>query len=113
MTVLDAQVTDTEMYAAGADDSGKGMSTGPATIRLSADADADVLLRIAVQLNFLNTVPSRLSLERHEDRVTVVVGFEACALRTVELVCRKLAQLTSVLEVSMDPQSPVGAPNCS
>jgi hypothetical protein len=74
---------------------------------LSADADADVLLRIAVQLNFLNTAPSRLTLERHEDRVDVVVGFETCALQTANLVCRKLAQLTSVLEVSMDPAPPL------
>lgn len=106
MTAFDTPVSDTEMYAAGADRSAAACPSGPATIRLTADADADVLLRIAVQFNFLNTAPSRLSLERHEDRVEVVARFEACALQTAGLVCRKLAQLTSVLEVSMDPEPP-------
>jgi hypothetical protein len=113
MTVLDACATDTEMYAAGASRRDSASPCGPATIRLSSDADADVLLRIAVQLNYLNTVPSRFSLERRADRVHVLVGFDACALDTASLVCRKLAQLTSVLEVSMDPVAPAGAPNCS
>ncbi len=111
--MLGTQVTDTEMYAAGADRSDSGCAPGPVTIRVSADADADVLLRIAVQLNFLNTAPSRLSLERHTEHVNVVAGFEACSLETASLVCRKLAQLTCVVEVSMDAGSPGGAPNCS
>lgn len=111
--MLEVHATDTEMYAAGADRSDPAFPPGPVTIRVSADADADVLLRIAVQLNFLNTAPTRLSLERHADRVDVVVGFEACALELADLVCRKLAQLTCVADVSVDPKSPAGAPNCS
>jgi len=113
MTVRDAYATDTGMYAAGADRPDSAAPPGPATIRLSADADADVLLRIAVQLNYLNTVPSRLWLERRADLIEVVVRFDACTQQTASLVCRKLAQLTSVLEVSMDPGPGAGAPNCS
>jgi hypothetical protein len=108
MSLPGAPVTDTQMYAAGADvPDSDVIPAEPTTIRLSADADADVLLRIAVQLNFLNTAPAKLSLERRRDRVDVIVSLEGCALHAVDLVCRKLAQLTSVLEVSMDPVDPV------
>ena len=111
MTTWDAR-TDTEMYAAGADHSESALRTGSATIRVRADADADVLLRIAVQLNFLNTAPSRLSLERHEDRVELVVSFDACAIATASLVTRKLAQLTSVVDASMEV-APATGPGCA
>lgn len=103
----------TDMYAAGADRADAEPLTGPAVIRLSADADADVLLRIAAQLNLLNTAPARLSLERHRDTVAMVIAFERCTAQAIDLVCRKLAQLTCVLEVSTEPFRAGSAPNCS
>jgi hypothetical protein len=108
MNSIEASRSDDQMYAAGPERSNSAIPSGPATIRVSADADADVLVRIAAQLSYLNTAPTRLWLERRGERVEVVVDFDTCTLRAVDLVCRKLAQLTSVLEVSMtsEPRAP-------
>ncbi len=112
MNSIEACRSDDQMYAAGPERSNSAIPSGPATICVSADADADVLVRIAVQLNYLNTAPTRLWLERLGERVEVVADFNACTHRAVDLVCRKLAQLTSVLEVSMNPEPGAQALNC-
>lgn len=71
-----------------------------ATIRLRAEADADVLFRVAAQLNLLNCPPLRFVLEQKpEGEVTVEAVFGNCTEFAVDMVCRKLERLTSVFEV--------------
>ena len=69
-------------------------------IRLVADADPDVLLRVAAQLNVLNDAPRRFAFERQPDDTVTITISVVCSARAVDLVVRKLAQLTSVLDVS-------------
>jgi hypothetical protein len=71
-----------------------------ATIRVRAEADADVLFRVAAQLNLLNCPPLRFLLEQKpegEVMIEAVVG--NCTEFAVDMVCRKLERLTSVFEV--------------
>lgn len=71
-----------------------------ATIRLRADADADVLFRVAAQLNLLNCPPLRFSFEQRPDGEAVVEAVIGnCTEFAVDMVCRKLERVTSVLEV--------------
>ena len=70
------------------------------TICVTADAQADVLLLIAAQFNLLNTAPERVIFNRREDdTVKVDITIRGCSARAVNLVCRKLEQLTCVLTV--------------
>lgn len=67
---------------------------------VTADAQADVLLLIAVQLNLMNKAPERVIFEKREDdTVKVDVTVRGCSERAVNLVCRKLEQLTCVRTV--------------
>lgn len=75
----------------------------PATIRIRADAEPDVLFRIAAQLNLLNCVPTHFELTVTADgEVVVEVVVRNCTRFAVDMVCRKLDQLTSVLEVACE-----------
>lgn len=91
-----------DVYA-GDDDLRQGREQPPrsvATIKLRADGDADVLFRIAAQLNVLNCPPLRFLMHQGPDgevNVEAVVG--NCTEFAVDMVCRKLERLTSVLEV--------------
>jgi hypothetical protein len=69
-------------------------------IRLVADADPDVLLRVSAQLNFLNEAPIGVSFERSADDTAAMTIILRCSARSADLVCRKLEQLTSVVAVS-------------
>jgi hypothetical protein len=67
-------------------------------LRIQADADFDVLLRIAATLNALNSAPLEVHLRRSaQDTVLVDVVLENCPTLAIEMVCRKLRQLTCVL----------------
>jgi hypothetical protein len=91
-----------DVYAADDDlllDVGTGVSTEQFVVNVVADADADVLLRIAAQLNSLNNAPRRFNFERStDDTVKVEIVVAGCSTRAIELVCRKLEQLTSVIQ---------------
>lgn len=77
--------------------------SGLAIIRLRADADPDVLFRIAAQLNFLNCAPTRFLLEQgSEGEVVVEVQVGNCSEFSVDMACRKLERLTSVFEVACE-----------
>ena len=87
-----------DVYAADDDliaQEGPQVSTRSAAIQVSADAEPDVLLRIAALLNLLNTPPERVAFEKlADDTVTVEIIIRGCSRRAVDLVCRKLLQLT-------------------
>ena len=72
-----------------------------ATFSVTADAQPDVLLLIAVQLNLLNTTPERVAFEKLDDDVVRVdITICGCSERAANLVGRKLQQLTCVRTVA-------------
>jgi hypothetical protein len=77
---------------------GTSVSAEQFVVKVTADADADVLLRISAQINSLNNAPKRFNFERCDDTVKVEIVVVGCSLRAVDLVCRKLEQLTSVIQ---------------
>lgn len=75
----------------------------PSIIRVRADAHADVLFRIAAQLNLLNCSPIRFVLEQGaEDDVLVEVHIAGCTDTSIGLMCRKIERLTCVYEVARE-----------
>ncbi|MEP6886322.1 MAG: hypothetical protein ABJC66_16360 [Gammaproteobacteria bacterium] len=77
-------------------------------ITIRADADPDVLLRIAAVLNTLNSAPHEFHLQRESpDIARVEVLLKDCAEVTGNLLCRKLEQLTCV--VTAERRHPVDA----
>lgn len=96
-----------DVYAADDDlppDVGRAASSEQFVVKVVADADADVLLRIAAQLNSLNNAPRRFNFERlKDDTVKVEIVVAGCSMRAVELICRKLEQLTSVIRCEQAP----------
>src|ERR1700754_2288072 len=71
-----------------------------ARIVIRADALPDVLLRICAPLNLFNVPPERFLLRRDGDgQVHVEVTLKNCSEFSIDMVCRKLAQLTCVLDV--------------
>ena len=72
-----------------------------AIIKIRADADADVLFRIAAQINLLNCVPRRFLMEQLPgNEVAIEVTVCNCTEFAVDMVCRKLDRLTSVIDVT-------------
>jgi hypothetical protein len=99
-----------DVYAA--DDYLSGNRSEPLTrdcvaICLTADAQPDVLLRIAVQINVLNMAPERVALKKTADTVTIEIVMSGVSEQAVNLVCRKLGQLTCVLDVSANAVTPL------
>jgi hypothetical protein len=77
--------------------------SGLAIIRLRADADPDVLFRIAAQLNFLNCAPARFTLEQgSEGQVVAEIHVRECSEFSIDMACRKLERLTCVFEVARE-----------
>lgn len=70
--------------------------------RIVADADADVLLRVAAQLCLGNIAPSAGLLRTNPDK-TIVMRFEIAGLTaaTVDSICRKLDQLSTIRQVAV------------
>ena len=91
-----------DVYAADDDllpNVGSSVSSARFVVKVVADADPDVLLRIAAQLNLLNNAPQRFNFERlSDDTVNVEIVVAGCSTRAIELICRKLQQLTSVIQ---------------
>jgi hypothetical protein len=96
-----------DVYAG--DDDLNGQSVGieerasTAQISLRADADPDVLQRVAAQLSFLNVAPLSFSLSRLPNcEVLIDIRIADCSDVAVDLVCRKLDRLTCVHEVRLE-----------
>lgn len=94
-------------HALTADDYSRGPS-GPqspivsATYIISADAQPDVLLRIAGALNFANQAPWSLSMQASGvEEVMIETSLRHVPAVMAELIRRKLMQLTCVISVEM------------
>jgi len=72
-----------------------------ATFVIVADAQADLLLRVGVVLNLLNTLPRSVDLESRADGLAHVRACVDCEEIQAELIARKLRQLTAVRDVEL------------
>jgi hypothetical protein len=81
---------------------GKGDSPprGVATFDITADAHADLLLRLSSVLNMLNVTPRMFNLQSHAG-LAIVRAIVECGEHQAELIARKLRQLTAVREVGL------------
>jgi hypothetical protein len=82
-------------------------------IRVRADADPDVLLRVASCLSALNRAPATFVLYcTPAAEANIEVTLEDCSEFACDMVCRKLAQLTCVIEVTRNgvDRDPKGHP---
>jgi hypothetical protein len=75
-------------------------AAGIATFDISADAHADLLLRVGSVLNLLNVTPRAFNLESDAGLATVH-AFVDCPPHQAELIARKLRQLTAVRDVAL------------
>lgn len=74
-----------------------------ATFRISADADPLMVVRIASQLDLSNRVPMHFSMKSEPDGTVVVESMlEAVSARQVDLIHRRIMQLTRVIQVEVD-----------
>ena len=70
--------------------------------RIEADAEPDVLARIAGICNLANVAPRRVSLDRFERAsVLVEIDLDGISIATADSIRRKLLQLTCVTSVSL------------
>ena len=82
-----------------------GASIDPATIFLftiEADAEPDVLARIANCFNLANVAPLRATLQRQSsDFVKMAVEIGPLSVASADMINRKISQLTCVHEVAV------------
>jgi hypothetical protein len=72
---------------------------------IEADAEPDVLARVANLFNLTNVAPLSAKLHRESfERVTIVVEMELISASTADLIRRKLAQLTCIISVELTVQ---------
>jgi hypothetical protein len=72
---------------------------------IEADAEPDVLARVASLFIFTNVAPLSASLHREStERVKILVEMESISASTADLIHRKLAQLTCIISVEMTVQ---------
>jgi hypothetical protein len=74
---------------------------GAATFEIIADADANVVLRVAAALNLLNVAPRMFHMEAQPEGTAAIRALIDCAEFQAQLIARKLQQLTSVRDVIM------------
>jgi hypothetical protein len=73
------------------------------TFTVNADADPDVLARVANQLAIGNVAPTHVKLMRPEPAVVLIrADVDGLSSSTTELIRRKLLQLTSVTNVKVE-----------
>lgn len=110
MTETGDNLATADVYAG--DMAAPGLSSGPATIvylyAIEADAEPDVLARVANLLNLANKVPLSASLQRKSfERVHIAVEMERISATTADMIRRKLMQLTCVIEVELSVRNSV------
>jgi hypothetical protein len=73
--------------------------------RIDADAQPDVLLRIAGVLNFANQAPWTFCMQNSGvEEVTVETSLRDVSAVLADMIRRKLTQLTCVIKVEMHPR---------
>jgi hypothetical protein len=87
-------------------DSGSSLDRSLIALVIEADADPDVIVRVASTLNALNSMPT----EFHATRTIAGIAhfkviLEGCTDWKVEMLVRKLRQLVSVRWVERTPQT--------
>lgn len=69
---------------------------------IAADAQSDVLLRVAIVLNFANTAPRCFTLRTpNPDEVHIEAILQDISMVLADMICRKLSQLTCTIVVEM------------
>lgn len=76
-------------------------SRGAATFNVTADAHADLVVRVGAALNLLNVAPRLFHMEARPEGTAAVSALVDCAESQADLIARKLRQLTSVREVTV------------
>jgi phage-related baseplate assembly protein len=72
---------------------------------IEAEAEPDVLARVANLFNLTNVAPLTANLRRESsERVTILVEMELISASTADLIRRKLAQLTCIISVELTVQ---------
>jgi hypothetical protein len=88
--------------------SGDVVASDPLSVRgsrhflftLEADAEPDVLARVAASFNIANVAPHSASLRRDSsDLVKISVGINLSSATTADMIRRKLEQLTCMITV--------------
>ncbi len=83
-------------------DLSSGLATNVYRYAIDADAEPDVLARVASLLNLANRVPLAVSLRRKAfERVHIAADMEQISATTADMIRRKLMQLTCVVEVEL------------
>jgi hypothetical protein len=73
---------------------------------IEADAEPDVLARVANVLNLANVAPLSANLHKESlERVKILAEMESISASTAELIRRKLAQLTCIISVEVTAQN--------
>jgi hypothetical protein len=78
---------------------GVAQRPGAARFSIVADADANLVARVAAVLNLFNVAPREFRMESGPEGTATVNALVDCAEAQAELVARKLQQLTSVRDV--------------
>jgi hypothetical protein len=81
----------------------RAVVTGTFSFSIEADADPDILSKVANQFNLANVPPSRASYARQAEGLAhIEVEMQGISATIADLIGRKLAQLSSVrwVEVS-------------
>jgi hypothetical protein len=97
-TTSDRAVAD--VYAGDNSDltSAHGKSERVFSYAIEADADPDVLARVANLFNLANRAPKYVTLRTNaEAQVTIVITIGPLDSTNAEMICRKIRQLTCVL----------------
>lgn len=81
-------------------------STNVFLFAIEAEAEPDVLARVANLFNLANVAPLTANLYRESfERVNIVVEMELIRASTADLIRRKLAQLTCIISVEVTVQN--------
>lgn len=73
---------------------------------IEADAEPDVLARVANLFNLANVAPLSANLQKESlERVTILVEMELISASIANLIRRKLAQLTCIISVEVTVQN--------
>lgn len=95
-----------DIYSPGQDASDQGVDGTRVLvfciIRVEADADSSMLVRIASTVNFANAAPWSVVLTTRGEIVEIVVEFRSLRAGLAEFMRRKLLQLTCVRSVELE-----------
>jgi hypothetical protein len=110
MTETGDNLATADVYAGdtAAPDLSSELATNVFLFSIEADADPDVLARVATLFNLANVAPLRATLQRRSpDHVHIIVDMERISRTMADMIRRKLVQLTCVISVDLTEQHTV------